>query len=489
MNPGSALTSTAPLPGLHFDNSYHRLDPGLFAEVAPTPVAAPRLVLYNGELGQSLGLLDPDPEVAAQVFSGNRLLPGSQPLAQAYAGHQFGHATMLGDGRAILLGEHLAPDGRRLDLQLKGAGRTPFSRGGDGRGALGPMLREYLVSEAMAALGIPTTRSLAVVTTGEAVLRDRPLPGAILTRVARSHLRVGTFQYAAWQSDPALLPKLLDYTLARHYPELQAADCPALALLEAVMAAQLELVVRWLQVGFVHGVMNTDNTTLSGETIDYGPCAFMDHYHPDTVFSSIDRLGRYAYGNQATIVQWNLERLAESLLPLIDPDRDRAVARATELLERFAPRLHRRWLTMMYDKLGLIGEEEGDEQLVEDWLLLLQQHRLDWTNAHRALMQPERPEEPAWQSQSLVDWYRRWLPRQRRGGEAAQQAMAASNPVLIPRNHRVEAALSQAEAGQLDAFLALHQALSDPWRPRSPEDPLCQPPTEAERVHQTFCGT
>lgn len=483
----TALDETTKTLGFRFDNSYRHLDPALFAEVDPVPVSAPRLLLFNADLAGALGLEAPDPETAAQIFSGNQLLPGSEPIAQAYAGHQFGHATMLGDGRAVLLGEHLTPDGQRFDIQLKGSGRTPFSRGGDGRAALGPMLREYLISEAMAALCIPTTRALAVVATGETVIRGHLLPGAILTRVARSHLRVGTFQYAAWHRGE-LLPALFDYTVRRHYPEVTGAENPPLALLGAVMSAQIDLVVDWLRVGFIHGVMNTDNMALAGETIDFGPCAFMDEYHRDTVFSSIDHRGRYAYANQGPIALWNLERFAECLLPLIDADADRAVRRATAVLDDFGPRLRERWLMMMRSKLGLVGESPGDEALVQDWLGLLEAHRLDWTNSHRSLLEKGLPGAPDWTQEDLGAWHERWRARQA-DTEAGRRGMVAANPVIIPRNHRVEQALAAAETGDLAPFLALHEALAHPGIKRASDDPLRQPPSPAERVAKTFCGT
>ncbi|MFN8991098.1 MAG: protein adenylyltransferase SelO, partial [Betaproteobacteria bacterium] len=375
-----------PLP-LGFQHSYRALPERFYAALAPTPVREPRLVAFNAPLARELGL---DPGAvqphAARIFSGNQLPPDASPLALAYAGHQFGHfVPQRGDGRAILLGELVDASGVRRDLQLKGAGRTPFSRGGDGRAALGPVLREYLVSEAMHALGIPTTRALAAVLTGEPVFRDDALPGAVLTRVAASHVRVGTFQYFAARGDTEGLRALADWVIARHYPEAAQADNPALALLAAVCERQAALVARWMMVGFVHGVMNTDNTTISGETIDYGPCAFMDAYHPETVFSSIDHQGRYAFANQPGIAQWNLTRLAECLLPLIEPDADRAVSLATEVIEAFAGRFQRHWTHGMRAKLGLATQEEGDAALASELLELLQGAQADYTLAFRRL--------------------------------------------------------------------------------------------------------
>ena len=469
-----------------FDNSYARLPAALFARQLPTPVAAPELLLLNealaDELGLDAGVLR---EQGAGWFSGNVPMDGAEPLAQAYAGHQFGHPTMLGDGRCVLLGEQITASGRRVDVQLKGAGRTPFSRGGDGRAALGPMLREYVISEAMAALGIATTRALAVVATGETVQRETPLPGAILTRVAASHIRVGTFQYASWHQDKSLLPALFDYTLQRHYPQLAQAENPALALLDAVMSAQIALVVGWMRVGFIHGVMNTDNVTLSGETIDYGPCAFMDTYDPATVFSSIDQRGRYAFGNQPLIAQWNLGRFAETLLPLVDADESRAIAQASSLLDSFLPRFDAAWKEMMRAKLGLVDVQAGDEALLADWLALLKEEQLDYTNAHRALMRGELPAP----NEKMSAWQRRWQARVAADVQATQQLMAANNPAIIPRNHLVNRALTLAEAGDMSEVHALLAALADPYAERAQDDPFSQPPGENEKVCQTFCGT
>lgn len=478
-----------PDPGFHFDNSYARLPPALFSVQAPVPVRTPALLLLNEALAQRLGL-----DVAtlrthgADWFSGNALPPGGEPIAQAYAGHQFGHPTMLGDGRAILLGEQVAPDGQHFDLVLKGAGRTRFSRGGDGRAALGPVLREYLISEAMAALGIPTTRSLAVVTTGEAVLRETPLPGAVLTRVARSHLRVGTFQYARWLDQPEVLQALLEHAIARCHPDLAGAADPALALLQRVMERQIDLVTHWLRVGFIHGVMNTDNMTISGETIDYGPCAFLDEYDPATVFSSIDTLGRYAFGNQPAIALWNLSRLAESLLPLIDTDAERAAARATEVLDGFEPRVRASWQRMMAGKLGLVDAAPDDAELCHQWLALLKDWQVDYTNAFRALMAPALPEEAFYASAEFRDWHARWHARFEAGGAEARRRMQAGNPAVIPRNHRVNQTLAAAEGGDLQRFEQLLDAVRNPGdTPADTRD--TQPPQPSERVLQTFCGT
>ncbi|NBU41829.1 MAG: YdiU family protein, partial [Planctomycetia bacterium] len=378
--------------GWRFDNSYARLPDPFFSRTTPEPVRAPALVAFNEPLAADLGL---DAAAlggsAAAVFAGNDVPPGAEPLAQAYAGHQFGHFTNLGDGRAILLGEHVAPDGRRFDIQLKGSGRTPYSRNGDGRAALGPMLREYLVSEGMHALGIPTTRSLAVAATGEAVLRERPLPGAVLTRVAASHIRVGTFEYAAALGDPALLPALLDHAIARHYPEITAADDKAAAFLDAVIERQAALVARWMLVGFVHGVMNTDNMALSGETIDYGPCAFLDVYDPATTFSSIDHAGRYAYANQPAIAHWNLARLAESLLPLVPGGEEAALETARGIVDTFRARFERHYLAGARAKLGLVTAEEGDAALFAAILQWMHETGADFTATFAGLAALDAP--------------------------------------------------------------------------------------------------
>ncbi len=480
--------------GFRFDNSYARLPEPLFSFCDPQPVQAPELLLFNDELAAQLGL---DAEAlnspaGAALLGGNRPLPGGEPLAQAYAGHQFGNPTMLGDGRAVLLGEQLTPDGRRRDIQLKGSGRTPFSRGGDGRAALGPMLREYIVSEAMHALGAPTTRALAVVRTGEPVLRDTAQPGAILTRVAASHLRVGTFQYAAGRQDTTLLTTLVDYTLDRHYPDRAGADNPALALLEGVLERQIALVTEWMRVGFIHGVMNTDNVALSGETIDYGPCAFMDHYHPETVFSSIDQRGRYAFGNQPVITQWNLARFAETLIPLIDDDADRAVEKAEALIKSHTERYAQSWLAMMRGKLGLFGDEDEDAALAADLLDWMGRHGADHTNTFRDLIGGAPPDGELYLDEGFLDWHQRWRARLDSQGSSEQDAwalMRRNNPAVIPRNHQVEAALSAAVDGDMAPVKALLAALDDPYRDREPDDPYRRPPTPDERVLNTFCGT
>lgn len=477
-----------------FDNSYARLPDAFFARLPPTPVAQPGLVLFNEALARDLGLAPEgaDREELGALFAGNRIPAGAEPLAQAYAGHQFGNFTMLGDGRAIVLGEHVAPDGRRVDVQFKGSGPTPFSRRGDGRAALGPMLREYVISEAMHALGIPTTRSLAVVATGEAVYREDALPGAVLTRVAASHLRVGTFQYAAARRDREGLERLVAYACARHYPELAAAPVPALALLEAVVARQADLVVEWMRVGFVHGVMNTDNMAISGETIDYGPCAFLDSYDPETVFSSIDQFGRYAFGNQPGIAQWNLARLAEALLPLLDPDLDRAVALAEEAVLGFAERYRAGHLAMMRRKLGLLGEDAEDAALADDLLALMQAHGADYTLAFRDLTEGTQRAGALHAAPAFGEWRARWEARRRRGGdgpEASAALMQAANPVYIPRNHKVEAALAAAAVGGAGPLAELLDVVGAPYSRRAGYEDYESPAPADAGHYRTFCGT
>src|SRR5688500_4115142 len=436
------------MSGWRLEHTYAELPQLFFSEAAPTPVREPRIVKFNTQLARTLGL---DVEAldsldGARIFAGNVLPDGARPIAQAYAGHQFAHFTALGDGRAILLGEQLTPAGNRIDIQLKGAGQTRFSRRGDGRAALGPMLREYVISEAMHALGIPTTRSLAVVTTGEPVYREEVLDGAVLTRTAASHLRVGTMQWAAAHQDHDALSALADYTRIRHYPDLTGEPEPHLSLFEAILERQARLIARWQLVGFIHGVMNTDNMALSGETIDYGPCAFMDAYDPATVFSSIDRQGRYAYGNQPAIAHWNLARLAEAMLPLFDDNRERAVERATVALERFPELIDRHWLAGMRAKLGLFGEETDDRALVDDLLDWMQRHAADFTNTFRALI-AGRGDAVIGTDSEFQSWQARWDARRQRQSESradAEALMRRHNPAFIPRNHLVEEVLRAA---------------------------------------------
>lgn len=494
----------------NFDNTYRQLPSVFYSELPPTPVASPMMVLFNAALADDLGIDDLPSEEAdrAALFSGNAMPSGAQPLAQAYAGHQFGHFTMLGDGRAHLIGEHLTPNNQHLDIQLKGSGKTPFSRSGDGRAVLGPMLREYLISEAMHTLGIPTTRALAVVATGETVQRETQLPGAILTRIATSHLRVGTFQFAAATHDKAILQAMLDYTIHRHFPNLIEADNKALALLDAVMHKQADLIVHWMRVGFIHGVMNTDNMSIPGETIDYGPCAFMDTYDPTTVYSSIDHQGRYAFANQPAIAAWNIARLAEALLPLIDENANRAIELAEAKVNTFADLYRLRWLAMMRSKLGLMGEHDDDEELITDLLKWMKQTKADYTNTFRNLSSSEAPHvnaEPqasdnigpaftcgAKLDESISAWHTRWLTRLQRNDHTVDTAIALmqqTNPAVIPRNERVEEALASAIEGDLKPFQNLLAVLQSPYEQRDALAPYQSPPGPGACRYQTFCGT
>ncbi len=482
------------------ENTYADLSDDFYAELPPTPVAEPTLIAFNEALAVQLGL-DPKARSTAEwttIFAGNALLPGSRPLAMAYAGHQFGNfVPQLGDGRAVLLGELVDEDGGRRDLQLKGAGRTPFSRGGDGRSALGPVLREYVLSEAMHALGIPTTRALAAVATGETVYREEPLPGAVLTRVASSHIRVGTFQYFAARSNWEAVARLADYVIERHYPECRASDAPYLALLRSVGQRQAALVARWMAVGFIHGVMNTDNVSIAGETIDFGPCAFMDHYHPDQVFSSIDQMGRYAYSRQPGIAQWNLARFAETLLPLLAAEEDAAIAIATEVLEGFVEQYQAAWLEAMGAKFGLRRPSPADADLINGFLGLLAADGADFTRSFHALLQTPglgfshsalAAELPA--SDALTEWLQRWQQRLTAEGttEQALTLMGTANPALIPRNHQVEAMIQAGLQGDFGPFRALSSALQTPFAVPE-DDTLMAAPEPHERVRQTFCGT
>ena len=491
-----------------FDNTYRRDLAELGIEWRAAPAPEPHLVVLNDALAVGLGV-DPDllrSDEGVAVLAGNAEPPGSEPIAMAYAGHQFGgYSPRLGDGRALLLGEVVDRSGARRDVHLKGSGRTPFARGGDGKAVLGPMLREYLFAEAMHALGVPTTRALAVVTTGEQVFRDGPEPGAVLTRVASSHLRVGTFEYAARLDDATLVPRLLAHAIARHHPEAAEAERPALAFLEAVVEVQAALVARWMLVGFIHGVMNTDNTTISGETIDYGPCAFMDRYDPATVFSSIDHGGRYAYANQPPIVQWNLARLAETLLPLIDDDAQVATDAAMAVLLAFPDRYEQHWGAGMAAKLGVDGADlhPGDGELFRDLLALLHERRVDYTSAFRALAEVLRGDEgplrvlvgePAASPGAGLDgWLDRWRARVDAGGRdprAVADAVDAVNPVYIPRNHLVDEALAAATAGDTGPFDALLARVTDPYRAEPGAERYAEPAPEGfTETFQTFCGT
>ncbi len=472
-----------------FDNSYARLPERFHARLSPEPVAAPKLIAVNHALARQMGLDPAALETAEGVamLAGNAVPNGAEPLAQAYAGHQFGgFVPQLGDGRALLLGEVVGPDGRRWDIQLKGSGRTPFSRMGDGRAWIGPVIREYVVSEAMAALGVPTTRALAAVETGEMVFREGRMPGAVLTRVASSHIRVGTFQFFAVRGDTDALRLLVDHVIARHYPQAGG----AMGLLQAAVAAQARLVAQWMALGFIHGVMNTDNCHVGGETIDYGPCAFMDTYHPETVFSSIDAHGRYAYANQPQIAVWNLAQLATCLLPLMGDDRDAAIEAATEVVHGFAQIYQAEWLARFRAKIGLATEAPGDLDLIEALLSRMALLRTDFTRTFRGMADGTARAEFS-EPEAFDQWHGQWLARLAQEGRdeaKARAAMVRTNPAIIPRNHQVEAAISSAVSGDYAPFHALNTALHTPFD-AAPDDPLRAPPAPGEEVRQTFCGT
>ena len=478
--------------GWHFDNTYSKLSNTFKENIKPTPVHDPELVILNEELASTLNLdfSKTDKKKLAEIFSGNSIPEETNTIAQAYAGHQFGHFTMLGDGRAVLLGEHLVNNDNRFDIQFKGSGRTSFSRGGDGRAALGPMLREYIISEAIHSLNIPTTRSLAVVKTGEKVVRENLLQGAILTRVASSHLRVGTFQYIAATQNIENLNTLVDYTINRHYPEIKTSNSKALDLLNHVMEKQCKLVVNWMRVGFIHGVMNTDNMTISGETIDYGPCAFMDHYDPKTVFSSIDKFGRYAFSNQPPITKWNLARFAECLIPLIDKDEDTAIKLATDLIDNFQNIYEDKWLNMMRDKLGLFGEDKNDKKLINDLFNWMEKNKADYTNTFCNLMDINADE--IYKNNDFINWKNEWKKRSELNNstkEKQNKLMKSNNPIVIPRNHKVEEALAEADKGSLDKMKKLLAILKNPYDNQNNIEEYQTPAPSSNEKYQTFCGT
>ncbi len=464
-----------------FENSYVGLPDRLFARQKPTPVRAPKLIAYNHNLGAALGIQGTDDKAElAQVFSGTKLVEGSDPIAQLYAGHQFGNWNpQLGDGRAVLLGES-----KGYDIQLKGSGQTPFSRRGDGRSWLGPVLREYIVSEAMHALGVPTTRALAAVETGETVFRERPEPGGVLTRVASSHIRVGTFQVLAARQDTEGLQALMEYSCARHYPD---ASTPA-DLLGAVIARHASLVAQWMSVGFIHGVMNTDNCSIAGETIDYGPCAFMDNFHPGMVFSSIDHYGRYAYGNQPEIVTWNMAQLATSLLPL-EGNSDAAVQEFTKLVHAMPEMIRAEWRRRFAAKIGISSVKDDDENLIADLLEIMTEAKADFTNSFRALTNGTAVETQLADNQKFADWQTRWQQRLEEETTDPALTMAAANPVCIPRNHRIEAVISVAVKGDYGPFETLHAALAQPYEDSAEFADFTAPPKPHEVVKATFCGT
>ncbi|GAB4263911.1 MAG: YdiU family protein [Methylomicrobium sp.] len=495
----SSISKLAAFP-FRFDNSYARLPERFFARLDPTPVTKPRLIKINTALAEAIGvdLSSLDENTAAAIFSGNTVPDGAEPIAMAYAGHQFGHIVpQLGDGRAILLGETLDAENKHWDIHLKGSGQTPFSRRGDGRAALGPVMREYIISDAMHALGIPTTRSLAIVTSGEPVYRQKALPGAVLTRIASSHIRIGTFQYFAMRNDSEAIKILADYSIERHYPHLQDAQHTYIALLESVIEAQAKLIARWMQVGFIHGVMNTDNMTISGETIDYGPCAFIDTYDPDTVFSSIDDYGRYAFGNQPRVAQWNLARFAECLLPLLHDHEEQAIGIAQDCLSRFPDIYEKHWLSGMRRKLGLSEPKERDSTLIHALLDLMHRERVDFTNLFRALCDKaeaiDSNVELSTMPAALAGWLERWQARLAEESLTPQQraqSMRRVNPAYIPRNHRVEQALDAAvEEDNFSPFETLLDVVTQPFAERDEWQNYRLPPKPEERVLQTFCGT
>lgn len=471
----------------NFNNSYTKLPKIFYTNQSPTTVRAPKLIIFNRSLASSLGV-----PLQLDVFAGNEIPKGAEPLAQAYAGHQFGYFTMLGDGRAILLGEQITDSGERFDIQLKGSGRTPYSRGGDGRAALGPMLREYIISEAMHELGIPTTRSLAVVTTGETITREEYLPGAVLTRVAASHIRVGTFEYASRFGASEDVRCLADYTIKRHFPSIATLENKYLQLLREVIKRQASLISKWQLVGFIHGVMNTDNMAISGETIDYGPCAFMDVYNPTTVFSSIDTHGRYSYENQAKMAVWNLARFAETLLPFLHDDKNKAVSIAQEELAKFESLYQDHWQSGMRAKLGLYNNEVEDLSLIKDILQLMQQHKADYTKTFQSLTFDKNDGQNLFSSPDYHHWHERWqarLSRQSISKDESKDLMKSHNPAIIPRNHRVEEALAAANEGDLSKMHKLLDALKNPYRYTPEQEEFSTLPAPEFCHYKTFCGT
>ncbi|RPH00998.1 MAG: YdiU family protein [Candidatus Pelagibacter sp. TMED153] len=480
--------------GWKFDNTYSNLSQSMLSKLNPTPVKNPELVLFNHSLSKEIDLdfSQIENKELALIFSGNQLPEGSDSIAQAYAGHQFGHFTILGDGRALTIGEHLDKNKNRYDIQFKGSGITPYSRNADGRAALGPMLREYIISEAMHSLGVPTTRSLAVIKTGEEVVRESILKGAILTRVASSHIRVGTFQYALISKNKNDLKTLFDYTLKRHYPNIEKSVSPAVELLKVVLEKQIDLICNWMRIGFIHGVMNTDNMTISGETIDYGPCAFMDKYDPGTVFSSIDHQGRYSYYNQPRIAKWNLERFAESLLPLIDNDSKVAVKIATEVLKEFPEKYKNKWLKMMKKKLGFIDNNSNDEQLITELLSWMHQNKADYTNTFCYLMNKYKSNNEIYNEKNFILWKKKWEDRIKLNNNSLEKAfkiMNEVNPLVIPRNHFVEEALKQAtEMNDLHKVLELLKVLKNPYDNISSTS-IYQLTPFPEKNYVTYCGT
>ena len=477
----------------NFDNTYFNLSEPFREKINPSPVKKPEIILLNNNLAKllSLDFSKISNTELSNIFSGNLLPAGSNSIAQAYAGHQFGHFTMLGDGRAILLGEHVSQSNKKYDIQFKGSGKTAFSRNGDGRAALGPMLREYIISEAMNALKIPTTRSLAVVKTGELIQREKALQGAILTRVASSHIRVGTFQYIAARQKDDELKTLLDYTIDRHYPEIKNSNNQALDLLNRLIERQCDLVVNWMRVGFIHGVMNTDNMTVSGETIDYGPCAFMDTYDPKTVFSSIDQNGRYAYCNQPGITKWNLARFAECLIPFFERDQKKAIQIATETINDFEKKYEEKWMNMMRNKLGISGLDNNDKTLILDLLTWMHEKKADYTNTFCHLMNLDPKKEKIFEDSKFIVWKKRWKERLLKNDNnqiKSKELMKNNNPLVIPRNHKIEEALEAAELNDMEPINKILEILKNPYDKQS-EIIDYQYPSKSSEKYQTFCGT
>ena len=479
--------------GWHFDNTYSKLSNTFKEDIKPTPVHDPQLIVLNDQLAKELNLdfSKTTKKNLSLIFSGNILPEGSNTIAQAYAGHQFGHFTMLGDGRALLLGEHLVNKKNRFDIQFKGSGRTSFSRTGDGRAALGPMLREYIISEAIHALNIPTTRSLAVVKSGEKIVREKLLPGAVLTRVASSHIRVGTFQYIAAKQNINDLNILVEYTIQRHFPEILTSQNKALDLLDLVMNRQCQLIVDWMRVGFIHGVMNTDNVLISGETIDYGPCAFMDFYDPKTVFSSIDKLGRYSFSNQPPITKWNLSRFAECLIPIINKDENKAINIVTKIIDNFQNIYETKWLNMMRDKLGIFGEDQNDKKLINNLLDWMKKNKADYTNTFCYLMDIKTNNSQIYNNKDFVEWREKWNKRIYINNESKYKSlklMKKTNPLIIPRNHQIEKVLNEANKDNFELMNKFLLVLKSPFEQQKNTTYFqSAPPTDTK--HVTFCGT
>jgi len=481
--------------GFCFDNTYLNLPSSFYTHCFPETARSPEIAILNRGLATSIGLdfASLSDKELAELLSGSKRLENGGYYAQAYAGHQYGHFTILGDGRAVILGEHVTPDHKRVDIQLKGSGRTRYSRSGDGKAVLGPMLREYIISEAMHNLGVPTTRSLGVVKTGETVWREEKLPGAILIRVASSHLRIGTFEFAALKENTDDLKLLLDYAIARHYPDLAEAENKAIALLRVVIERQVDLIVDWMRVGFIHGVMNTDNITISGETIDYGPCAFMDDFSYDRVFSSIDDMGRYAYGQQPSVAFWNLSKFADVLLPLVDSNPRKATDMIEEALNLFPTLYQKKWLIMMKKKLGLFDEHDLDQVLINDLLNWMQAHNSDFTNTFYDLGKEGLPIHLHYQEKAFTGWYQRWqvrLSNQVQSKDQAIELMMSVNPSIIPRNHQVEYALQAANLNDFEPLFSLLEALKTPYKAGdSCNDCYRLAPTPEQKIFHTFCGT